>query len=223
MHNIRFEITEQGELRILDYPDAVKVVDIPPDLGKTFAHCVLHQRDLAFARDCIQELIDTQASTSEITKRALWHSALVACFKCFGRSHARSKLDPAEIYDQGLQMEVFEYLKSLRNKHIAHDDNDLAQALSGAIVASAESGRKVEDAFCLATYGDTLSNESLNNLRLVIEAAAKWVDEKIESEAEAIVNELRSWDYDTILNLPQLVWTKPTAESIHATRTTPGR
>lgn len=223
MHNIRFEVTDQGILRILDYPDAVKVVDIPPDLGKMLAHCVLHQRDLNFAQQCIQELIDTQASTSNITKQALWHAALIACFKCFGRSHARSKLDPSDIYDEGIQRDVFDYLKDLRNKHIAHDDNDIAQALSGAIVASKESGRKVEDAFCLATYGDTLTPEDLNNLRLIVQAAAQWVDERIEREAEAIVNELRTWDYDAILNLPQMVWTKPTVESVHVTRATPGR
>ncbi|MET8870481.1 hypothetical protein [Nocardia sp. NPDC004604] len=223
MHNIRFELTEQGEFRILDYPDAVEVVDLPPDLGKTLAHCVLHGQDLRFAQQCIQELIDTQASSSEITKRALWHSALVACFKCFGRSNARSKLDPNDIYDAGLQTDVFNHLKSLRDKHIAHDDNDWAQALSGAIVASKESGRKVEDAFCLATTGNALDNDSLNNLRLVVEAALKWVEEKIESEAEAIVNELRTWDYETILSLPQMTWNKPTVESIHITRSTPGR
>ena len=46
------------------------------------------------------------------------------CMKCFSDRAVRSRIDPKEVFKADSEaLEVYEYFRSLRNKHIAQGEN----------------------------------------------------------------------------------------------------
>ncbi|WP_099039731.1 hypothetical protein [Mycobacterium neglectum] len=140
-----------------------KIVQVPDDLGKELAHLNLHLTDLGFAVECLDEL-DGLGYSAEggITRQALWHSALVAAFKCFGNSKARSRLVTETIYTDAKQLEACEYWLNLRNKNIVHDDNDWTQSHVMAVVREYEYEPQIDNIYVITRTGWTHAQNANN-------------------------------------------------------------
>lgn len=223
MRSLRVQVTADGNLHFPDFPNASKFVEIPPALGKRFAHLGLHQADLLFAIECLDELDRTlQPGEPTIAQRALWHAALIATYKCFQGSAARFKLARDNICKEGPLRYSFDYFKNLRNKHVAHDQNDMAQAHVMAVLERPGAEPKVSEALCLCVVGSTVEPQNSASLRSVVQAALDWVEEQIDFAAEEIVSRMNGWSYDELDALHPIQGKVPTLESIAVTRTAPG-
>jgi hypothetical protein len=214
-----------GQLVCPDFPDAAKLIAVP-DLAqdKRLAHLCLHQTDLAFALQCLDELATTEpAEPPDVVRRALWNAALVAAYKCFGGSRARTRLDPSLIFDAGDQRDTFDYFKHLRDKHIAHDDNDLAQAIVGAVLEFPDVEPKVPEVLCTVVLFLTVGEQNMGALRCVVDKALAWVINEIDVVSDEIRGAMNEQTYEELDGLPGVKVNLPTNGTIGVTRSTPAK
>jgi hypothetical protein len=215
--------TGNNKIEILGYPTAAKLVRVPEEIGKRLADLLLHGSDLRTACAFLDEFDrlcpDEAEAAPTIVCRALWHAALNAMMKCFGSSNARQRLNPDDIFGgSGSQREAFDWLRHLRNKNVAHDDNDWMQANPLAVVEQPGSDPKVSEVICQIWRFETTGANNAANLRMVANKSLEWVNNEFEQEHQSVLSELRSRDYESLLALPELSASVPTNESIGRTR-----
>src|SRR5688500_6411527 len=120
MDHLDISLTSRGNVHIEGFPDAVKVVALDPANTRLICDLALHLQDLEFATGCLSGI---NSNTDGLMREALWRSAVVHFFKCFGEG-VRSRLVPEAIYQSDSEgAEVFRYFRNLRNKHFVHDEN----------------------------------------------------------------------------------------------------
>jgi len=204
-------------LWIEGYPDAVKAVVIDGPLVRQLSHLTLHATDLRAALECVTEL-QAHPQTSTVARESLWESAIVRLFKCFGTSQSRAQLSPTKIFPEGLPRQVFRYFKSLRDKHLVHDENAYTQVIPAAVIGPETSAEHVQDIICSVVTGVTLTEANLSNLRLLIETALQWVEPKADEVRAKIKAELEDEDYPSLITRPQAQFTVPTLEQLHQPR-----
>src|SRR5689334_17604460 len=83
----------EGRLHIEGYPTARKLVKVPETLGKRIADLRLHQSDLEFCEQAMQEF-GRLRNIAPFVSRATWIAILVKYFSCFGANHASAPLAP---------------------------------------------------------------------------------------------------------------------------------
>lgn len=200
-----------------------KVVAVPDDLGKRLAHFGLHQIDLQQAVEYLDELDQRgyPRNGGETICQALWHSALVALFKCFGNSNARTSLQAEDIYTDPEQFATFNYWKALRNKNVVHDDNDVTQAWVVAMIRNPGYEPPVDSLRQFARAGVTVGADNTETLRGLIERATEHVRAEADKEEAKVREALNAMTYEELDALPPVRVTETTDETIHETRTTP--
>jgi hypothetical protein len=158
----------------------------------------LHRKDLEFAEKCLLELASThdKADYSDFVKEALWRASIVHLFKCYGSS-ARFQLSPNAVFrgEPPEAMVVFEHFKSLRNKHLIHDENSYLQCQPAAAINDGTKEYKVEKVVCASLTTHTLHQEPFNNLHLLVTRTKKWVIAEFDKLANTITKQLELEPY----------------------------
>jgi hypothetical protein len=112
------------------------------------------------------------ASDSFLVREALWVSAIVHFFKCFGRNGARFSLSSNQVFRSDLEgLEVFRYMKALRDKHLVHDENTFALCEPAAILNPLGIDSKIAKVICLGSRAVTLDQANFSNLHLLLSKA----------------------------------------------------
>ncbi|ULP45931.1 hypothetical protein [Mycolicibacter virginiensis] len=204
-------------------PETTKAVRVPEDLAKRLTDLALHRIDLSAAWEFLDELDRHRPATSDApptsTATAIWHSALNTAMKCFLSSNARQKLSPDSIFGgTGPERETFDWLRHLRNKNIAHDDNDWMQAHPIAFIAQLGCEPKVIDVRCAVLQMATTCDENTAKLRMVIDRSLVWINAEYDLEHHAVIGALQSRDHQSLLALPEFSGAWPNNESIGRTR-----
>ncbi len=177
--------------------------------------------NLIFALECI-EAAKKMAEKSEWLRQGLWHSAIVHFMKCFGCSKSRVRLDPENVYEgETGAMEVFNYFKALRDKHLVHDDNSYAQCLPGAILNKEDCDHKIAKIICPSFISVTLDQAAWSNLHTSITHALKWVDQEFGDLCDLLSSELEQLPYDDLLNRKEVEYSPPKIEEIDKRRAAP--
>lgn len=213
--------TESG-LRIEGFPDGVKVIALDGPRSQRLADLALHKSDLQFADDCLI-VINSIPEQPRVIREALWRSAIVHFFKCFGDSGSRFQISADKVLKGEVSeaMVAFNYFKSLRNKHMVHDENSYSQSLPGAIVNNGSKSYKVEKIVCFATNAVTLVPENYSNLKLLIEKAHAWVVAEFDRLCDILTEELEATPHEQLLSLPSMTFRAPTEEDLHRSRRVP--
>lgn len=216
MEKYEIHLTE-GEIRVEGLPaDTVKIISIDnlvPEQSRKLRNLAAHRTDLAFAKTCL-DLIN---SASDDARRALWRAAIIYYCKCFGKSKRRQPLK-ADHLPEGLPREIDGFYKSLRNKHIVHDENGWLQTWAGAAVARPGKSYKVEKIICATTEGETLSPEHYGNMYLLVEHAISWVNVECDKLCNEITAELEKMQRESLLEQPVITYRAPTADDVHLPR-----
>ena len=212
--------TENG-LHIEGFPDAVKVVGIDGHEAKRLADLSLHKADLDFADSCL-DAINHAPEEPNVIREALWRSAIVHFLKCFGSS-ARFQLAPEKLYkkEPPEALMAFNYFKSLRNKHVVHDENSYAQSIPGAILNSGEKNYKVEKIVCFTAIGVTLKQENYANLKLLVKKARVWVVSEFDAHCKRLTANLEKEPYDELLARDSITYSAPNVDDIYHRRKAP--
>ena len=217
MEDLGFKQTKE-EIQIEGFPDAVKVVQIYGKEAKLLADFTLHLTDLRFAMECL-EGINLVANESERLGQGLWHSAVVHFMKCFGKNKSRVSLNYKKVYKgEKLGKEVFEKFRSLRNKHVVHDENAYTQSHPGAILNKKGCDHQIARVVCGAFVAVTLDQGTYSNLHVSITHALKWVEEKIDDLCNRIALDLEAVPYDELFSRKQIDYSPPKIDEIDKPR-----
>ncbi|WP_141684923.1 hypothetical protein [Burkholderia stabilis] len=212
-----------GRFEINGVPDAAAVVALQDKRARRLADLNLHREDLEFAAECLWRIATTpeRADLDDFLKEALWRTAIVHFFKCFGDG-ARFHLTRDAVYksEPPEAKIVFDHMKDLRNKHFVHDENSYLQCCPTAVLNDGSKQYKVEKLVCVAFRSATLDQDSFTNLRLLVTKALGWVVAAFESLADSITAELESLDYATLAAMPSPQMTVPTVKEAGVTRST---
>lgn len=218
MHGINFEYVEGEGFRLTDFPNAEKLIALKGALAQELADIALHQADLLEAEECLD--LSVAAESSSPTQRALWKMAIITFAKCFGRNEARANsLDIQQVLpDEELGQAVFRYFKHLRNKNIAHDENAFTQCLVGAVINSLDAPHKVEKIVTMTLHGETGEDGDVSNLRNLIHAARRHVDQRYDRLCEQLTSDLEAQPHDDLVSREGLTYRIPTADEVRTKR-----
>jgi hypothetical protein len=206
-----------GRFEILGFPDAVKAVALTRQEGKFLSDLALHRADLEFALNCLEGI--NRHPTDEFIQQALWRSAVLHFVKCFS-SGARRFLQPKQVLkgQPELALWAFDYIKELRNKHLAHDDNNLSQSVPGAIINNGTKKFKIEKIFALPIHADTLMMENYNNLKLLCDIVLGWVVNQFDLECDRIAAALEKLNHDDLIRRSEPSFSLAKIEDIGTSR-----
>lgn len=216
MQNVNFSLKDQSAFHIEDFPDAVAVVG-PTDgyaENSKLRDLSLHRFDLSLAMDILKSLTNIEAQEIRLY---LWESAVIKFTKCFGSSKSRKKMNPEEIFGTIPEaMIAYNYFKSLRDKHIAHDDNGYSHSDIGLIIAGEGKSYNIELVITPSFLAVTLSQDNFNNLNQLILAAMKFIEQEYEKTAQKITSHYEALGREVLLKFPSLKTTiKGAAEDVH--------
>ena len=197
--------------------DAKVLVQLSDRRAQRVAHLFLHLADLEFAAQCLDELPKQPADS--IVQEALWGHAIVHYFKCFGSSKARSCLSEHKVLrGDAVGLEVFKEFKSLRDKHLVHDENPLTQCIPAAALNDGTKAYKVEKIITISVISEIMTNDGWSNLRLLIEKAKDWVDAEYLRLCAAISADLENVPYEELIKLPAPEYSTPQDGDVHRSR-----
>jgi hypothetical protein len=187
-------------VHIEGFPDAKRSVALKGKFARQLAAMALHKVDLERAISYLEEINKTEVA---IVREALWRGAVTDFIKCFMSSASRNALDPKAIL--GTDKEAashFAFFKNLRNKHIAHDENDYSRCVTCAGINDGTKAFKVEKIFALPIVFIALDQANYNNLHLLIRTTLKWVTNKFDQLCALITAELEEKDIGELLKMP---------------------
>jgi hypothetical protein len=217
MESYEISKTSSG-FHVEGFPETVKLLKIEGPNAVRLSQLALHKHDLDFALECLTT-INKVPNEPIVLREALWRAAVVHLLKCFGFSRSRFSLDPRIIYkDESLEQEVFDYFKSLRDKHFMHDENAYLQSLPGAALNKRDSSVKIAKIVCFNVAGVTLDQEHYSNLRLLITRAREWVVAQFDSLCDILTSELEARSYDELYACPEIQYSLPRPEEVHKAR-----
>lgn len=197
-------------LHVHGFPDAVKLLKLSDAKAKRLADLALHKHDLDFALQCLDG-INLVAEKPYFLRLALWRSAIVHFFKCFGNSASRFSLDQRVIYvGEPLAIENFEFFRLIRNKNIVHDENSYTQCIPGAVLNEAGMQHKIENILCSSFHVEALGQDSFSNLRLLITHATEWVTRQFDKLCDKITADLESLKHEELYKMESVTYSKPT-------------
>ncbi|MEX3982143.1 hypothetical protein AB4Y45_24555 [Paraburkholderia sp. EG287A] len=205
-----------NSINIEGIPDAVRVVALRGSHAKRLADLALHRKDLAFADDCLVSLT-TVPEGSDVIQEALWRSAIVHFFKCFGDG-ARFKLSPNRILrgEDPKAMIVFRHFENLRNKHFVHDENSYLQCIPVAAINDGSKAYKVEEVLCVSLMGLTLEQAAFDNFRSLVIKTREWVEVAYDDLTAEIKRQLEAETYAALLAMPapQIAGAEPSSAGV---------
>ncbi len=215
----QIEITKtEGEFRIEGFPDAVKMIKLEEPESKRLADLSLHISDFEFALACLKD-INSVPDSRYVIRQALWRSAVVHYMKCFGGSKSRFRLVAQKVYKGNpTAIELYKYFASLRNKHLVHDENSLAQCLPGAVLNKNGMDHKIAKIVCMEVIADTLEQSNYNNLHNLITLAKQWAITQFDRLTNEVTRKLELEKYETLLAREGIVYTAPKVAEIHDVR-----
>ncbi|MCA2256011.1 hypothetical protein JF710_22785 [Mycobacterium intracellulare] len=202
-----------------DDPELLKVVAIPDALSKAVAHMGLHELDLHKAAKYLDELDKRGYMNGDTVAEALWYSALVALFKCFGNSNARIRLDPTVIYTDDHQLQQFKYWKSMRNKYLVHDDNDGMQSHVFALLRRPDYRPSIAKVEVLTLDGVTIYKDNAAVVRELVNTAREWVQAESIRLSSLMSAALNNMTFEELDALPPVRISHTNHETVHRTRT----
>lgn len=218
MHEISFEY-RGNEFVITNMPEGVKAVELKQEgRVRQLADMALHVEDLGFAMECLKRINDFP--NDHFLRDGLWRNAITHYIKCFGQSESRSSLQFEQVYKREPETAriCFDFFKSLRNKHVVHDENSYTRCYAGLVLNDGQKPYKIERIICAPVHSETLAQANYGNLHLLIEKAIESVSAKFDSLCEQLTKELEKKSYADLASLPQINIQPAHADDVHKTR-----
>lgn len=217
MEHFEVDLTDSG-LHISGFPDAVRVVRLSGHKAQQISELASHRHDLLIALACLEGINDVLPE-SLLVQQGLWRSAVEHCIKCFSDSGARSRLNPKRVFKGDPDaLEVYEYFRNLRNKHIAHDENAFNQCIPGAVVNGPKIKHKIAKIVCVNAIVDTLIQDNYGNLRRIVTETLNHIETRFESLCNSLTEELEILPYRELTAMEELTYSKPQLQDIGESR-----
>lgn len=219
-----------GQLEILGIPNADKAIKLPSSMAKYLVDLSLHETDLRISKESLSFMEGNQLTLDSIILESLWRSAIIHFTKCFtdqmtihrnGRKvapdYSRIKLDKKRIFLNKLAIDSFDFIMTLRNKHVVHDENPYLQSSPGFIINDGTHVNKVEKVFCTLVKNETIEG-NFNNLSLLVKDALDYVKNEFTQECVRITTELEEIPFNKLLEFGEVRFDIASLEAMTLTR-----
>lgn len=216
----RLSMTQHGKkFHVEGYPDSVALKRIDDSDARELQALTLHQSDMNFCRAAMEQLEKSRKSDEGVIAQALWLVCVACFFKCFGSSKSRTSLSANEVLKNHTgAMQVFDYFKALRDKHVIHDENAYCQAFTAVALNAENASSKVADVIAIATNASTIDDAHVTQFKQLVETTNAWVSERREALHQSLAQKYEQWAYKDLLALPDIQYTAPTASSVRTKR-----
>lgn len=188
----------EGELKIEGIDDADKFVTINGPKAHQLADIALHEADLSMADSHLDAINRISMDEREI-REALYIAAVIRYLKCFGRKNAARKaftLSESVVFaSEPDGLACFNELKAIRDKHLAHDENSLAQCVVGLVLNDGTKKYKIEKVVALSTFVALVNESDWKNLKLLISRTREFVVQERERLCQEITEEMELFEY----------------------------
>lgn len=195
---------ETGRMCVTGLPFKTKYVEVPREkrFERLYSYGLI-KIDLINA----MKYLEISLQTADVTiKEGLFRIALVLYIKCFNNSGGgRSQLSLNKIYQDiaGEPIECYKKLKRIRDKYIAHDENDFLNAKLGMILNENEKcmvGVAYPEMQAKFDYDETL--KILQSLcKIALEKTEICIDKEIHNAEEY----LKQRNFEIISKYPEMI------------------
>ena len=217
MESFEIVLTDSG-IHIKGFPDATKVIKLSGPKAQQLSELDSHRNDLQIALASL-EGINGVALESSLARQGLWRSAVEHSMKCFSASEARSKLNPKKVFKGDSEaLEVYEYFRYLRNKHIAHDENAYSQSIPGAVLNRPNAKYRIAKIVCFSAIAETLDQGNYGNLHKMVTDTLSHIDARFDSLCSDLTAELETRSYGELDAMEDMTYSKPELENIGKSR-----
>lgn len=221
MKGFNFEFKD-GTIHILEYPSADMVLSLPDDnYTKRLKDMLLHWFDL---QNALKNLQAIRPEYPDIVNSALAQNAIVVFYKCFGKSEFRNNsLKETKILaaHPPEAKKVFDYYKTLRDKHIAHDESRYAQVISGIILESQRPYPFVDVVNTIA-IADIFQGENnqkgLQSFYNLVCVSIEWVEHTIDELSDITKDKYKQFSLVDFKDFCPLKLDVPTTETMFQKR-----
>lgn len=213
------QIVKHGDkLHVEGYPDAVALKRIDHPIACELQAIALHYDDLSFCRAVLAQIDQLDRVKELLLVEALWVASVSRYFKCFGNSKSRTQLSSKEVLKAHPgAIDVFNYFKQLRNKHVIHDENAYSQSFAGIVLNSKQAQSKVADVISVAMNA-FLDDKHFVQFSQLVEVSLEWVTAKRDELHGRLWRIYEQWKYDDLLALPEIRCTVPLVKEVNVKR-----
>ncbi|WP_312828538.1 hypothetical protein [Pantoea anthophila] len=222
-----FGITyENGNIEISGIPDANRLFKLPKSISKDLTDLNLHMTDLNISLESLDYIQNNPQLDRNNVCESLWRSSIIHFIKCFtdqvrgGGKGSRTKLNENEIFSnfEPAALEAFKYFKSLRNKHIVHDENAYLQSLPGVVLNDGTKDYKVEKVICASFLAVTLEQANFSNLYNLVSTTLKYTIKLFDEECNRLTTLLEQHPDEYFYKMEKLEFEIPLLEDVEKTR-----
>lgn len=201
-----------------EFPEAEKLIDVQEHpISRQIGNLSLHRSDMHLAHYLLKQI--NKISDVEV-KLCLFNYSIIVFFKCFSENKSRSNLDYKKVYKEPRAHEAFLFFKSLRDKHIAHDENPLYEVAVGAVLNKKSADHKIAKIISANKLVPMLNQDNYSNLDLLISKCVEWIEVEYESICNLLTAALEKTTYDDLFSYKELFFKHSTIapEDVHKSR-----
>ncbi|MCJ2062614.1 hypothetical protein MKK63_07830 [Methylobacterium sp. J-088] len=197
--------------------EKLRLIRLKGHKARQMSHYGAHQADLRY---CYELLMLLPGKPSDLSSDAIWKTAIITYVKCFCGNKARSTKLQEDVIFKGNEdaLHVFKYFKNLRNKHLAHDENDYTTCIPSASINYGGKPYKVENIGFIGTTALTLDQTTYNNLLKLVIDTNQWVQEKYNTITKELNDELEGMPLEKLLAHEEVGLSMPDLDRIGLTR-----
>ena len=208
-----------GALHVEGYPDAVALKRIDDPIARQLKAIVLHCSDLRFCCDALAALTSLDRTSESLFAEALWVASIARYFKCFGANKSRMPLVPTKIFAGEVgALEVFQYFRHLRDKHVIHDENAYSQSFTAVALNAQDARFKVADVISMVITASTIDDRHIESLSHLAGHTFSWVEQKRDELHFRLGSRYEGESYAKLSSLPDVKYETPTAEKVSTGR-----
>ena len=217
MEHLEIDRTDSG-FHSSGFLDANRVIKLSGHKARRLSELASHRNDLQIALASL-EGINVVPPDNSLLRQSLWRSAIQHWVKCFSDSSARSRLDEKKVFKgNSVALELYDYFKKLRNKHIAHDENPYMQCIPGAALNRPDAKNKIAGIQCLIGVAETLDQGNCNNLQKMVLDTLSHIAARFNSLCDDLAVELEARPYEELAAMDDVTYSKPELEDIGKSR-----
>ena len=205
-----------------DQPEQAPVVRWTTEEARTLADIISVLDDLTFVINACERLLhlETDEDADPVVVRALWNAALVAYARCWSTG-VRSGIS-TDVFDglEGDPLGLHEYLKSMRDKHIAHAVNPFEDVAIGLVLSPVgQADRSVVGVGHLLRKLVSFDHDGTANFGTLATVVREAMVARFREQMVIVDAEGKTADFDEVAALPELDLVTPGPE--HAARSKP--
>ena len=209
---------KDGHLHIDGYPNANRVVRLASPSAKRLASLRLHQSTLRYCEDAMQELV-RMSPISQVAASAMITGVAARYFSCFGKNNSKSvyPLEASQVF-KGKQeaKECYLYWRSIRNKHLVHNESEMTSLYSGLVLGSQH---EIQDVISLHVRAMIETDkEHCQLLFNLIDHTRKHVDSEIEKVLQRVFSEAHAMTPEERAALTPIQYKLPDTGAVEKTR-----